>query len=476
MKRLVLLLALLAMAAPVWAQNETMLGSDFRKEGSSFGSDCTSFSKAMDCGELLFTGHPLHIAAGSLPPQNGFGAGGAFIYSRDTSTLRVSYDLDAVASMNGSWRAGFYVRIISTPPKKADVTCGRPTDASASKPPSLLRPVFHLYAQAISLNKIDYFGLGPTTTVAGRSYYGMREVIPGMNVIWPAFRTKSISYFGEINGRVVSLRSSPGQASPSIEQLYTDATAPGLATQPVFVQFGEGIRFRPERFKGRLRLNYFAVAQQFLAPGNSRFEFARFNVDLGHQIPLYSKTRTLLPIEANGPDTCTTEHENTTTMDKKDKKDLDEHPCPRVTLNFEGSLNFRFFLSDSFVPAGNVVPFYFQPTLGGTDINGNAAVSSYQDYRFRAPNVMLFRQSFEHTIWNWPLGIALMVDEGKVGLNRGDLGSNPWVHTLSAGLTLRAGGFPQVFLMFAWGGNEGSKTVANMNSSLLGGGARPSLF
>jgi hypothetical protein len=44
----------------------------------------------------------------------------------------------------------------------------------------------------------------------------------------------------------------------------------------------------------------------------------------------------------------------------------------------------------------NVVPFYFQP-------------SSYQDYRFRAPNMMLVRESFEH-----PLHICIM--GGKIDI------------------------------------------------------------
>jgi hypothetical protein len=127
-------------------------------------------------------------------------------------------------------------------------------------------------------------------------------------------------------------------------------------------------------------------------------------------------------------------------------------------------------------PGGDVVPFYFQPTLGGSDINGNASLASYQDYRFRAPNILLFQETFEHSIFSLPLGFALGADQGKVGLTRGDLGPSPWVHSFDVGLTLRAGGFPQVYLLFAWGGNEGTHTIANMNTSLLGGSARPSLF
>jgi hypothetical protein len=63
-----------------------------------------------------------------------------------------------------------------------------------------------------------------------------------------------------------------------------------------------------------------------------------------------------------------------------------------------------------------------------------------------------------------------------VALTRSGLGDSPWIHSFSAGLTLRAGGFPQVSLLYSWGGNEGTHTIANVNTSLLGGTARPSLF
>ena len=102
-------------------------------------------------------------------------------------------------------------------------------------------------------------------------------------------------------------------------------------------------------------------------------------------------------------------------------------------------------------------------------------LGSYQDYRFRAPNVMLLHETFEHSIWG-PIGFALSADEGKVALARGNFGSSPWLHSFAAGLTLRAGNYPQVFLLFAWGGSEGTHTIANVNTSLLGGSLRPSLY
>jgi hypothetical protein len=88
---------------------------------------------------------------------------------------------------------------------------------------------------------------------------------------------------------------------------------------------------------------------------------------------------------------------------------------------------------------------------------------------------MVLRASFEHSVYG-PLGVTFAVDGGKVALNRGDIDFSHLMHSYSAGLTLRAGGFPQVWLMFAWGGHEGTHTIANVNTSLLGGAMRPSLF
>lgn len=476
------LLMLLAASASARAQDETKLGADFRGEGERFSQSCGTFSLSSipSCGELLFTDHPLHIAAGSIAPENGFGAGIAFVtHYTPNDDWRLSWNADAVGSINGSWRAGVYMTAIFTKPRKETTTKGRPDPNHKQPPPSLERPEFHVYAQTISLNKIDYFGLGPSTTLAGRSFFGMRESIPGINVWWPVFEPLHLSLYGELNGRFVDIFASTGQPSPSIGQLYTEATAPGLTFQPGFVQMSEGVRLQPAISKVNLRFNYFLNFQEFFAPGDSQFSFQRFNADLSHQFALYSKTRTLYPVPGNGPDDCTSGASYQSAMTQgepaEDKKERQEHPCPRVTRNREGSISFRFLFSDSFTSQGHVVPFYFQPTLGGGDINGNTALPSYQDYRFRAPNVMLLRESFDHSIYG-PLGFALMADEGKVALTAGELSSSPWLHSFSTGLTLRAGGFPQVYLLFSWGGNEGTHTIANVNNSLLGGSARPSLF
>jgi hypothetical protein len=437
-------------------------GERAKLKDSCFSSAFFTFSGLGGCAEELFTGVPFHIAVGSIAPQDGFGGGVAYVGHHTTDNWRNNWNADAIASGNGSWRAGLYIKFVHTPPEPVTATIG-PTQQAKGAPVELTEhTIFGLYAQAISLNKITFFGLGPNSTEAGRTYFGMTETIIGGNVVKPFSGSLHPSLFGEMNGRFVSIRESTGQNSPSIGQVYNEATAPGLTSQPGTFQLGEGIRIRPVFAADLFRLNYSATYQQFFASDN--FTFQRVTVDLGHQFILHTKTFINGPRLYNGPDACA--------------DGIDAHAkCPNpYARNFEGSIGFRFFTVLSMTPGGNIVPFYYQPTLGGSDINGNPSLTSYQDYRFRAPNVMFLRESFEHSIWDLPIGVMLAADQGKVAMTRGGLGSSPWIHSFSAGLTLRAGGFPQVSLLFSWGGNEGTHTIANVNTSLLGGTSRPSLF
>lgn len=451
------LIFFLLLASSAQAQ-ESQLQADFRHEKEALRNDCSfSFKGLGSCAYDLFTDHPMHIALGSIAPQNGMGVGLAFLtHWTPNERWRLSWNADAVGSSNASWRAGVYMKAVYIPREKIIVVNAPPTTPLVHE-----YPVFNAYAQAISLNTLTYFGLGPSTSDVNRSYFGMRETITGVNAIVPVYSRLKVSLFGEVNGRFVELRGSHGQSSPSIEQLYTEATAPGLINQPPFVQFGEGIRLRPAFLADHIQLNYSGTFQQYLAPGKSLYSFRRYTIDLSHQFPLYRTMRSQIPKDFNGPDDCS--------------EDASSHKCPGITRNLEGSIGLRMLIIGSISSAGHVVPFYFQPTLGGSDVNGSLSLSSYQDYRFRGPSVFLLRGSFEHSIYG-PLGFAFMADEGKVTQTRGDIGFQHLSHSFSAGLTLRAGGFPQVSFLFAWGGHEGTHTTANINPALLGGTPRPSLY
>ena len=464
-----LLLAFLFTPGSAWSQEDGTAASIAEKDSpGELGKlrDNCPIKHVIGCAEVLFTGQPVHIAVGTIAPQNGVGAGVAYLGHKTTDNWRINWNSDAVASSNASWRAGLYVKFVDS--RQPDMVAERGTKGAGSNPTELPeQPVINLYAQTTSLNKLTYFGLGSNTPVTGRSFYGMTESLVGASGVKPFHPALHASIYGELSGRWTDVRGSRQQESPSIEQLYTDATAPGLRSQPFFLQLGAGLRARPSFKDDLIHLNYDAAYRPYMAVSDHHASFQRFTIDLSHQVSLYRKTRLLLPRETNGPDDCSLD------------PTADRPQCPRATTttrNLEGSVGIRVFTALSMTPGAATVPFYLQPTIGGSDINGNASLGSYADYRFRAPNLLVLRESFEHSVWKWPVGFMLLADQGQLALTRGDLGSNPWRHSFSTGLTLRAGGFPQVDLLFSWGGNEGTHINANVNSSLLGASTRPSLF
>src|SRR5436190_12877983 len=217
----------LCFAALSAVAQEGDLQSDFRRERKHVREACDTFGLKLvtGCAYTLFTDHPLHIAAGSMPPQNGFGLGGAFVAFKNTTNWRMSWDVDAMGATSGSWRAGGYMKMIHTPEIPTGSIVGAPDNSGgrpAKKPAKIgIHPytVFNLYAQTTSLNKLNFFGLGNNTTLAGASVFGMSQTIVGANVTkpvfeWPSIKKLNLALLGEVNGRFVDIRGEHGQSTP----------------------------------------------------------------------------------------------------------------------------------------------------------------------------------------------------------------------------------------------------------------------
>jgi hypothetical protein len=473
------LLPVLFTTALASAQDESRLHRDFRVEAESLAA-CGKFSfgNLITCGQTLVMGQPMHIAVGSLAPDDGIAAGLAFVEHKDfTNEWRANWDLDAQATANGSWRAGGYMKAYRLP----------------SGLTYRVAPLFNVYSQSISLTRVDYFGLGPSSTLANHTTYGFSENITGANAAIPLHLGRGapkIAIVAELNGRFPSVRAGSDATLPSIDALFTESTAPGLAHQPGYFEPSEGLRLYPAFFKDRIRLNYLLQFQQFFAPGDSAYSFRRWNGDFSHEIPLYSwlpkkLSRAYYPNRAaqfqyTGPDDCTGSNasRNISLVHAATTKPNPAVPCPIVSTaqKLEGSITLRAYMSESFAGQGSQVPFYFMPTIGGSDINGTPILASYPDYRFRGPDLLLFRGQVEHSLGKLPLGLFFAADEAKIGLRRDDVSLDHLRHTFSTGFTVHAGGLPLIYFSYAWGGGEGSHTTATISPTLLGGSARPSLF
>jgi hypothetical protein len=208
--------------------------------------------------------------------------------------------------------------------------------------------------------------------------------------------------------------------------LYTNATAPGLISQPGFVQLGQGVRIKPDA-GDYLKLNYIGSFQEFFAPSRSTNSFLRWTVDFNHTIDLYGKAKSASSsADQHGPDSCA--HVN------------DKCPDPH-TRNKNGSIIARLLLSESINSATSAVPFYFQQTLGGQDINSAMALPSYQAYRYRAPNLLLLQESFEHSIWR-PFGFEVHEGPRPGRAHAWGPGIQPFTTHLCGGIHVARGRVP----------------------------------
>jgi hypothetical protein len=461
-----LLVLAAALGAGLAEAQESRIVSDLRRQGDRLAESCSSFTlKAVaSCGVELATGFPLHVAFGNLAPQNGFAFGVAFSERyAPGENWRINWSADGVKALSGSWRAGAYVKIVRTAVETPVVVRGGTAGPSPAANRVREYPVLNLYAQTASLNELHFFGPvgGPEAGTAFRERQGIvgaslrypLDDVPWLNRLRP-------SVTGAVNGRFVDVTGRATGGLPATDAVYGEADAPGLASQPSFLQFEESVRLQPAVGGGRVRLNYAFGLQQFLAPSSSRSSFSRWTLDLRHEFPL-NRGAASAPAsrETNTPNECFT--------------GVGAANCPPVVSSRDryGAVGVRLLAVRSWTGGANRVPFYFQQTIGGGDIDGQRILPSADDYRYRGPNLVALQETLEHSLWG-PVGLLLQADQARVttrGLGFGSLRTS-----YAVGVTIRAGGLPFVALSFAWG-TGGHHVVAAVDQSLLGGSARPSL-
>lgn len=216
----------------------------------------------------------------------------------------------------------------------------------------------------------DYFGLGPDSLRADHVNFAVRGNVFGGRAAYQPVREHVRIGAGleHIDRRLGRGRD---RALPSIETRFDESTAPGLISQPDFLRtsvFVEVDYRRPRyaRNGGFYRVEY----SRFNDRNLDAFGFERVEVDLRHAVSFLGERRVLWG---------------------------------------------RAWLSTSDALAGQTMPFYEMPTLGGND-----SLRGFRDYRFRGPHAMLLQGEYRIELWS-ALDLAFFYDTGKVAMRRGDL-------------------------------------------------------
>jgi hypothetical protein len=216
--------------------------------------------------------------------------------------------------------------------------------------------------------EVSFYGIGGDTASDAKSNFRMQQAYAG-----GAFR-------GRVPGRLVfdvgvayedfTLESGLG-SSPSIEDAYTAATAPGLGSNPAFVHMAWTVArdSRPAAGYARRGGLYGLSYDSYFDPDDT-FTFDRLQAEIVQHLPLLRETWV-----------------------------LSLHGVARTTIDDD-----------------HTVPYFLLPALGS-----GSTLRAYPSWRFRDRHSLLVSGEWRWTASRLFLDMALFYDAGKVASRREDL-------------------------------------------------------
>lgn len=252
----------------------------------------------------------------------------------------------------------------------------------------------------------DFYGIGPSSRKEDRvSFLRDSRELQGRVVVKPMPWLRLGARSGVFNP---SIGRGTDSRFPSIEDRFTEADAPGLTAQPDHA-YGEVFAVVERRDQpGNARDGgYYEVAyRRYRDRETGQFGFRGLDVELQQFFPIFDKKRVIAA---------------------------------------------RVVGRSTAAPDGQEVPFYFRPTLGGSD-----SLRSFGDHRLRDLNVVFLNLEYRWEAFSG-LDMALFSDWGKVAPRARDLDFSSLNHAF--GLGFRFNTYKAVFMRIdiAAGGGEGAR-------------------
>lgn len=245
----------------------------------------------------------------------------------------------------------------------------------------------------------DFYGLGIDTTDATRVDYGIRTTDLSTRAVAPVSSWMRIG--ADVGYYVPAVRHGRDANLRTIESIFTDVTAPGLARQPHFIHD-----------------SVFAEVDSRDAHG-----FPRRG---GFYRAAYSLW-------------------DDRTLDQYNFRRLDIVGSQFISVAANDVIALRLALSYANNVSADRVPFYLMPYVGGGD-----TVRSFREFRFRDENGGVFNAELRHKVHSM-VHVAGFVDFGKVAHDWQDITPTDMRHAYGVGV--RGGTDERTYLRldFAWG-------------------------
>lgn len=301
------------------------------------------------------------------------------------------------------------------------------------------------YAHARGLPLMPFYGIGPDTQRANITDFGERDVWAGASVFVPLKSWLAVGSAAEYRSTRINGIGDP--AVRSINTYYTEATAPGLASQPGFAHYD--VFAQPHREWRWTHVNSRVDYSFYQDLDTGHYSFRRFRADYLQKI-----------------------------YPERQKETTGGGAATRTQPNYDSVLYIAGRFTASGTSGGNVVPFYLQETIGGSDIDNDPTLRGFEDYRFRAPDLLSIQVQYERRLLPaaasgdvstvrriaGALGIMAFYDTGEVANQASDLSFSDLRHSFGFGLTLWSGEKVWFRAYVGLGSGEGSHQFFGVNN------------
>jgi len=215
--------------------------------------------------------------------------------------------------------------------------------------------------------RIDYYGPGPDSSRNGRSHFRFEETRYDVLLGVRLGRRLSLGF----TGGYLSVNAGRGNRADIAHtaDLFTEQDTPGLERQTDFARGGFFTRldYRDDPIGARSGGMFQVRWQNYSDVRSNRFDFRQLDLEARQYVPFFNKRRVIALALAG-------------------------------TLSYPGS--------------GAAVPFYLQPTLGGSD-----DLRGFRSYRFYGDNLLAANVEYRWEAFSG-LDMALFLDAGKVAARR----------------------------------------------------------
>jgi hypothetical protein len=333
------------------------------------------------------------VRIGNMGEGAGFAVGPAFRYNTPVYDFKTS----AAASMKTYFLGEASLRFPGTV-GQTDYFKGR-------------GPYVELYGRYRDFPQEDFFGLGPDSQVSDRSDYARRDRFGRVSTGYERGLLKSGVGLGYLS---TSIGRGTDKNMPSSTDIFTPLEMPGVLDRTLFlivepfVEFATIDRSVNDQSGGRYRLAF----SQYRDQERGRYSFSMWQADVRQYVAVLEDSHVIA---------------------------------------------LRAWAASTNPDAGNEVPFYLQPTLGGA-----RTLRGYRTFRFRDRSALLFQAEYRWKL-NAFLAAALFYDTGAVAPTLADLSR----FERNYGFGLRAGGRGNTALRFdvAFGGREGTRWLVRFDDA-----------